>query len=264
MLVRWISLASILVMACACTVDSNYGGAGFACSAEEPCQSGFECTGGVCVVGSPGPDARPGDDADASEIVCLPPTALSDEFPGDALDAQWIDFLSDAQTTAVVGGGVLTMTPRSDSVPVRYARIRSMPADMDGKRVFVEIPQMVDTNTAALGHLHLGADINNYYFLRQSQGILNFGTVTAGAEVIVGATAYDPVAHRWWQMRLTGGRMHADLSSDGSNWMALDSVAADVIGANLYVELGAGTETSVANPGAMEVDNVNAGSGLCL
>lgn len=262
---RCITLAIMGLLASACTVDANYGGAGFACSAEEPCQSGFDCSMGVCVAGAQGPDATPGDgpESDASDIACLPPIALSDEFPGDALDAQWTPTI-DNGTTAEVGGGVLTMTPRLETVPTRFARVLSDAFDMDGKRVFAEIPQMVDTATAAIGHVILRADFNNFYFLRQSQGVLNFGTNTAGAELVVNATNYDPSTHRWWQMRMTGGRIHADVSSDGSSWVNLDSVDANVIGGTLSVELGAGTESSVADPGAMQVDNVNAGSGLCL
>jgi hypothetical protein len=265
MFLRCITLAAVGLLACACTVDSNYGGAGFACSADEPCQSGFNCSMGVCVGGAPGPDGTPGDgpDSDASEIVCLPPIALSDEFSGDMLDAQWTN-LSDSQTTAVVGGGVLTMTPRADAVPIRYAIVRSAAADMAEKRVFAELPTMVDTATAAIGYLILRFDFDDFYFLRQSQGVLNFGTNTAGAELVVNATNYDPSAHRWWQLRMTGGRIYADVSSDGSSWVNLDSVDTNVIGATLSVELGAGTESAVASPGTMEVDNVNAGSGLCL
>ena len=265
MFLRCITLAAMGLLACACTVDSNYGGAGFACSAEEPCQSGFDCSMGVCVAGAPGPDARPGDgpDSDAGEIVCLPPIALSDEFSGNALDAQWTD-ISDNQTIVVVGGGVLTMTPRADSVPFRYAKVSSAAVDMAEKRVFAEIPTMVDTATAAIGYLFLRADFNSFYFMRQSQGVLNFGTSTAGAELVVNATNYDPSTHRWWQMRMTGGRIYADVSSDGSNWVNLDSVDTNVIGASLSVELGAGTESAVSTPGTMDVDNVNAGSGLCL
>jgi hypothetical protein len=44
----------------------------------------------------------------------------------------------------------------------------------------------------------------------------------------------------------------------------LDSAPADVIVGDLYLELSAGTRESIATPGAMQVDNVNAGSGLCL
>ena len=260
-------LAALVTMMSGCTVSADYGGAGFACSADEACKTGFDCNAGICVAGSPGPDAGPrpdgGDDPDAGMIACLPPVGLSDEFPGDALDPQWTPVIENG-TSALVANGVLTLSPRAVSVPIRFARIHSAPFAFDGKRVFAEIPGMVDTTSAAIGELVLASDAINFYFLRQSQGVVQFGTTIGGTELVTSATEYNPSDHRWWQLRVTEGRVYADFSEDGSSWVNLDSVASDVIVGDLYVEFGAGTRESVVEPGAMQVNNVNAGSGLCL
>lgn len=266
--IRGISLAALLTALSGCTVSADYGGAGFACSADEPCKSGFDCSAGICIAGAPGPDATPrpdggDDDLDAGTITCLPPIELSDEFPGAALDPQWTQTI-DNGTSAVVAAGILSLSPRPGSVPVRFARVRSAPFTLEGKRVFAEIPGMVDTSSVALGEFLLASQANTFYFLRQSQGVVQFGTTIGGTELITAATAYEASDHRWWQLRVTEGRVFADLSEDGSSWVNLDSVAADVIVGDLYVEFGAGTRESVAAPGVMQVDNVNAGSGLCL
>jgi hypothetical protein len=151
----------------------------------------------------------------------------------------------------------------TQSVPARFARITSDPFAMDGKRVFAELPTMVDTATVAIGEFLLKLDSNNYYFMRQSQGVLQFGTRVASSDLILLATSYEAGAHRWWQMRVTGGRVFADVSADGVDWTNLESTTADMITGDLSVEFGAGTRANVAEPGQMQVDNVNAGSGLC-
>ncbi len=264
---RAIAAAALAMLVSSCTVKADYSAEGFACSAQDPCPSGFSCDMNICVAGAPQPDGPPpipDAGADAMTVVCLPPIALSDEFPGDAVDVlQWT--VSDGGgATAVVGGGVLTLTPRPMFAQPKYAAIRSAAFALDGKRVFAEFPAMVDSTTIAVGELRLGTLPDTFYFIRQSQGILQFGTSVAGAELVVSVTDYEPANHRWWQMRMTGGRVHADVSSAGSTWVNLDSVAADVITGDLFVELSAGTQVSVTAPGAMQVDNVNSGSGLCL
>jgi hypothetical protein len=265
---RSLRIVALLATLASCRVDSNYGGAGFACSDSEPCQSGFNCSQGICEAETAEADARNTDgpdanDSDATEIECLAVIALSDQFEGDILDPQWTALLENG-TGATVGAGALTITPRMDSVPARFARVQSVPFAFDEKRVFAEIPMMVDASTLAVGEFQLASQPLNHYFLRQSQGVLQFGTTIGGTELIVAASAYEPTSHRWWQMRVTGGRVYADLSANGSTWVNLDSVAADVIVGDLYLELSAGTTASVAAPGLMQVDNVNSGSGLCL
>lgn len=247
-----------------CTVNADYAGVGFACSSTEPCQQGLTCDNGSCKLGPVVIDASmllDVDVPDAQITECLPVTALSDQFPGDMLDVQWTASIATG-TMATVAGGLVTFTP-STAVPPRFARIRSAPFAMDGKRVFAEVPMMVDPSTAAIGEILLGTSDTDFYFVRQSQGVLQFGTTIGGNELILTATSYEPGNHRWWQMRLSGGRLHADVSADGSDWVNLDSAAADVITGDLFVDIGAGTKGSVAAPGQMQVDNVNAGSGLC-
>jgi hypothetical protein len=122
---------------------------------------------------------------------------------------------------------------------------------------------MVNTASMAIGEFLLASTSTTFYFMRQSQGVLQFGTTIGGTELILTATSYQPGNHRWWQMRMTGGRVFADVSADGANWVNLDSTAADGITGDLFVDIGAGTRGSVADPGQMQVDNVNAGSGLC-
>jgi len=244
----------------ACTVKVDYGGVGFSCSAEEACQAGLSCVDQICQVDPNQPDATPGD-GDAEPVACLPVITLSDDFTGDSLDPQWVENAA-AGTSVDIGGGVLTLTPTTAN-PARFARIRSVEAfNMDGKRVFLELPSMVNTSTLAIAEFRWRLSGQDSYVMRQSMGVMQFGSKTGGNEVIVSASQYSPVAHRWWQMRMVGGRVYGDVSANGVDWTNLDSVPADVVG-QLEIDIRAGTRDNVAEPGALQVDNLNVGNGLC-
>ena len=253
-------LLALVLLQATCTVNADYAGVGFACSEVEACQSGLRCVAGTCQV-SAGIDAgTDATEADAAIVECIPTIALSDEFSG-ALDAQWTVLL-DNGTTAEVVDGVLVLSP-AVAIPPRFARVRSAAFAMDGRRVFAEFPLMVNTDTMSVGEFLLVNSAGDAFFLRQSQGILQFGTIIDGATRIVKASSFAPSSQRWWQMRMVAGQVLADYSADGEQWTNLAVVEADTIVGDLMVEFAAGTPNRINDPGQMQIDNVNSGTGLC-
>jgi hypothetical protein len=248
-----------------CTVSADYSGAQFKCSESEPCQSGFECVVGVCQPeGSGNGDASVDARADASAIdampvVCLDKIALSDDFEDPAVDPQWNDM---AQPNAQVEetGGLLVITPQSDIATPRHAWYRSATSyDFTGRRVFVEVPQMVNPATPAFASFSLGVDGQGSYFISQQQGVLLFGVMVGTTPATISVETYDSTAHRFWQLRRIDNTVYADVSADGDAWTELGSTAvADVTG-NFWVELRGGTDERVADPGVVHFDNVNVG-----
>ncbi|MCP4445312.1 MAG: hypothetical protein GY811_08210, partial [Myxococcales bacterium] len=201
-----------------------------------------------------------GGNADAAEIDCLPSIALSDTFEGMTLDAQWTKD-SAPGTSLDVSGGVLVLTPSSANQG-RYAAARSEAFDFNNKRVAIEIAQMLNTQAAGIAELQVGLDDQNLYFLRQTGGVMQFGTTVAGTSQVRATAGFSVALHRWWQFRVLGGWIYADTSPDGQNWTELSSVELDGP-VEFEVSIRAGTDRRINEPGSLHIDNVNSGSSLC-
>jgi hypothetical protein len=187
----------------------------------------------------------------------LPPISLTDDFEDPAIDAQWNKL---GAATATESGGVLIMTPDASVNPERWGGYRSVASyEFAGKRLYVDLPQMVNTSSDAMAEFRIGSDDSNYYFLRERQGNLRFGVAVGGAEVTIQMVAYSSASQRYWQFRSKDGNLLADVSANGESWNNIGSTATSDVGTNLWVELRAGTDSSVADPGSLHADNVNLG-----
>lgn len=252
---------AFLLLGCAanaCTVNGNYSAEGFACDEQQPCPVGFDCLAGVC---SAMPSSFDGGDApDAGELACLPFVELSDTFDGPDIDAQWIQAVGNGTSLELMSGAVV-LTPGTVN-PTRFARLRSEKLNFADRRVALEVVQMVNTATAAIGELRVAITASDYFVIRQSAGVLQFGRVELESLDVLAAVPYDAVAHRWLQFREIDGELFGDTSSDGQTWTQLGSVAHNEI-PEFRVTIAAGTEERIDEPGSLHIDNVNSGSSLC-
>jgi len=258
---RWLALATLVVMGC--TVDGSYSAEGFACDEQRPCPSGFDCLTGVCTEGlSPfdGGTFDGGGETDAADIVCLPFVEFSDTFDGPDIDVQW-DQTVPVGTSLELGDGELVLTPGVVN-PTRFARIRSAKVNFADRRVAVEIVEMVNTATPAMAELRINITNQEYFLLRQTGGVLQFGVVEFGAFDVRAALPYDAQAQRWWQFREIDGELIADTSPDGQAWTVVGAVT-HAVTPEFRVTIAAGTEERVDEPGSLHIDNLNSGSSLC-
>lgn len=259
---RGLCVLGAIVFAVSCSVDApDYAGVAFQCSVEQPCQDGMQCVVGQCSLGG---DAAVEIDADsdAMGVECLPTVGPEDAFDGPAIDAKWT-VSKNMGTNAEIVSGSLVLTPTTSN-PQRFVMLSSEPFDFDERRAFIEITKMVDVTKKTIAQLRARLDSGNFYYISQQEGTLTFAVVVSNNNSFTLETAaYDPVAHRFWQLRKQAGRMYADTSEDGKTWVSLGSTTtADIVG-DLRLDIRVGTETNISAPGAMHITNVNSGNGLC-
>lgn len=246
-----------------CTVDANYKGVAFRCSADEPCQGGMVCIENRC--------AEPLGKVDAGDIepdgevlaidgptsTCLPFVAITDSFTGATLDAAKWTQTTDQRTAVEVKDGNLLLTPAATTNPPRFAAVQSVPLQWIEHRAVLEIAVMVNPASKAIAEMRVGVDAQNFYYLRQQEGSLIFGVAQNGAEVVIGSQSFSLPSHRFWQIRKQSGQVHADVSMDGRDWLVLGSAQAIDTAQSLRLEIRAGTTGNVAEPGFLAISSVN-------
>ncbi len=95
--------------------------------------------------------------------------------------------------------------------------------DLTGSWVRVEVLQPLSVQG---GNTYLRADNNdNSVRLMAVDGRLACLQVIGGTVTTLATVPYDPVNHRWWQLREAGGTTFWEVSSDGQNWSTLFSKA---------------------------------------
>jgi hypothetical protein len=71
-------------------------------------------------------------------------------------------------------------------------------------------------------YLRVGNSADNLR-LMASNGRLHCIQMAGGSTATVATVPYDPVAHRWWQLRESGGTLYWEVSHDGKRWSTLFS-----------------------------------------
>ena len=71
------------------------------------------------------------------------------------------------------------------------------------------------------------------------------------------SAAYDPVAHKFWQLAGSGGTFSCQTSPDGTTWTNLYTGAAPIALTAVNLAIGTGTNAAVANPGHARFSTVN-------
>ncbi len=179
---------------------------------------------------------------------------LTDDFSAAVRDQKWSRTY--AQPGGVVGtvGGVLSMTaPATAPSGSVYASLApSAIQDLRDGAFVVEIPTMVDQSDVTQNLAMTVSTIAGLITIEQRGGTLE---ARRPGYLLVDSRPYDPVAHRWWQIREAEGRVFWEVSGDGRTFQTLGSAAGltnlDRVGVAVDVN-------SVHSPRALtaEIDNI--------
>ncbi|WP_309889938.1 vanadium-dependent haloperoxidase [Archangium sp.] len=141
---------------------------------------------------------------------------LSDNFNDNTTDSRWkID--NDARE---VNQRVEARPPHNSNDG--YAGYHSaVTYDLTGSSVKLEVLQIL---TVADGNTYLRVgDTANGARLLAVNGKLTCTQILGGVVTTLASVPYEPVNHRWWQLREFGGTTFWEASSDGQNWVTLFS-----------------------------------------
>ena len=177
---------------------------------------------------------------------------LKDDFSTASLGDQWKRSASEFGAITVMDEA-LVVTPEPSQMGEMYVRASAM-QDLREGRVFVEIPEMVDTQ-ADTQYLQLTVFTldNKYVNLIQRKGALRWTTT---GDVQVGFVPYSPTEHRWWQIREEAGTVYWETSADGVDFQLLGSMGGVEGLDRVGIELSLRTFAAPA-PGRAVIDNVN-------
>lgn len=138
--------------------------------------------------------------------------------------------------------GQLRGRPVMDPGDTVYAGFEVIVADYRERRAFVQIPMMVNTATCAQAAFNIqDDDVERYAEMAQDCGQLQAILWVGTTPDVLAAETYDPVMHRWWQMRARAGTLTFEVSADGIAWAPFATTSTPVYFDDAYVELSAGT-----------------------
>jgi hypothetical protein len=174
----------------------------------------------------------------------------------DATLPTWADVYG-ASGVALANGG-LELSPETNQVAPLYSGIiETSGSDHRGQRILVEVPQMLPARSGVQSIFRVRSNTAEDFiqmYVEDSQ--LRAEARTGGPSVGVTVT-YDPVAHRWWQLREIGGMVELEASTDGLAWILIYSAATPAFYASGDIEIAAGYYQAQPLPlGTVRFDNL--------
>jgi hypothetical protein len=172
--------------------------------------------------------------------------------------ALWGNAYKDIKSTYAETGGRLVITLGMNSSNDWAGYVTTTGYQLANDRIFVEVPQISASGTNTMLMAAAALTFNDGPSIESETGRIEFRKRVGGAIMDLADLPYDPVEHRWWQLREAGGRTYWELSKDGINWITWyqENSAPST---NAFITLVAGTNASLASPGAAIFDNLNGG-----
>lgn len=176
---------------------------------------------------------------------------VTDDFADGAISAVWQTF-ADPGTSVVELGGVLELHPATNQNE-RWAGYEStVRHDLRDDRIFVEVVQVPGVGAQIL----LAArDRDDRYVSIEYDRSDVVAALSEGSWSELARVGFDPVAHRFWQLRVRDGRMAWETSPDGITWRLLHEAVVPVDLTSIQILLSAGTPDPTSQPGTGHLDN---------
>src|SRR5262249_41515455 len=123
--------------------------------------------------------------------------------------------------------------------------------------VLVSVSAVPDPQESANAYFGIVEDADNALYFSAIMGALRCRLQENGSATTVSAAPYDPVAHKWWRIRETGGITGCETSPDGASWTVLAATPTPPFISFGFVHLAAGSYASVSFAGEARFDNVD-------
>ena len=260
------AIVAISLTFAGCLVDVDYSGSSYECAQSHMCPPGFICDGTHCISGIP--DAPTGGSggaggsggSDGGATGCGKATLVADNFDDGVRAPVWDQFYAHGGGLLVETGGQLLITlPLGGGTNTYTGYAASRRVDLTGDRVYVEVPQTVDTTSHAQQYLHVSLGDNDKLTIQQEHGNLVFTRRDAGTLTRLASILWDPTQYRWWQIRESQGTIFYETSPDGIAW-SVRAMTTTPSWANLaIIDIGAGTYQTEIGPYLAKFDNLNGG-----
>lgn len=194
-------------------------------------------------------------------VDCGGTSALAADFSGNTLGGLWDAGDWGGATISETGGEIVVSLPMGSADESGGYLKSEHYYDFRGDFVSVEVTSAADPSSSAWAYLVVTMDENNYVEIYQESGFLFFGREIGNSYTELAKIQYDPIAHRFWQLRESGGDTYFETSPDGQNWaIRAQTPTADLFPVDLVqVVLGGGANSGQASPGEARFDKLNGG-----
>jgi hypothetical protein len=256
----WLVLA--LVMA-GCTINSDFSDTRYRCDVSGECPGGFACVAGYCEASQEDAGVDP-DGGGVSSKKCGTVEMVVEDFEGAEMNGEhwgmWVDQLMLLSVEQRDGQLAFEIPTEIASVGSGY-HTRSW-YRFTGSRAFVEVVDAQEESDMGLS-FHVRAPESegggNRWYTEQRAGTLRFWERIDGRNAQLASVSYDPVAHRWWQIREQDGVVYWETSADATTWATHAMMPTELAGEPVQVRV----ETWVSNPQPVPrtflIDNLNGG-----
>jgi hypothetical protein len=201
-----------------------------------------------------------GDGGDGSVTAprCNSITRVADDFEAGVLDSGlWGASFAMPGTSFAEAGGDLVLTLANNVAGAYVVCQSSRYYDLRDARVSVEVAQIADVDAAA--DLVVNFDTDNSFSVGVTSNMLfavqDINAVTSQVTSI----PFDPVAQRHWAIAEHAGTISFETSSDGVSFTSFATTPTTFDVSLVNVELLAGTDTAIPNPGEVRFAAVNGG-----
>lgn len=164
---------------------------------------------------------------------------LADDFSAEGLDTAWTK-VGSAPSEIRTGDDGLSLVVAPQEVALAGVQSNYY-FDLRGDGVFVEVGRVVDASTPAQQALRLARSPDERIEMRLQSGDLFAVVVSAGSLRTFSPRPFDPAAHRYWQLRESGGRVLFQVSANARSWDTLADVEAPKFVARARLSLVVGT-----------------------
>jgi hypothetical protein len=154
--------------------------------------------------------------------------------------------------------GQLRGQPAMDPGSNVYAGFEASVTDYRERRAFVQIPTMVNTASCAQVSINIqDDDTTQFAELAQDCGDLQATLWVGSTPTVLANVTYNPMLHRWWQLRAHAGTLTFEVSADGITWAPFATTTTPSYFDDAYIELSAGTyQMESMAPGEARFDDL--------
>jgi hypothetical protein len=183
---------------------------------------------------------------------------LRDDFDDGVMGLDWGRSYQEGAVTTSETGGKLVITLASGAAGSTYGGlVSSRFYNLVGDEVAVRVTDMVDTSTDAEAYLEVREPGGNLVRILQRHGDLHFQKRVAGTYASLATIKFNALLHDFWRIREDRGDLFWETSGNGENFVVRAQAPAPFEVTTVEVQLGAGTASSIPNPGSVGFDELN-------
>jgi hypothetical protein len=257
MTIGWLVLA---LATASCKIISDFSNTRYRCDVSGECPGGFACVAGYCEISQVEGDAGVDPDGGVLDRKCGTVEMAVEDFESAEIDwNRWDTWVDNSPGLSVEHrDGQLAFDFPAGTYKGSGYYATDLYGFRDG-RAYIEVVDAQADSGVGLYFSLLTQNWDNGWFMVQHRGTLSFRHRVNDEEFSVGSISYDPVLHRWWQLREEDGTVHWETSPDALSWTSHLMMPSELTGKKVFPLVSTWLNDAEETPWTLLVDNMNGG-----